>query len=459
MSGLTESSSSAKIAGVYAEQLPLNTARLLQEQTSYRTVWTWLAGIGLSLILVLFLPWQQNVQGYGKVSALSPQDRPQTVPSRIDGRIERWLVPEGTFVRAGTALVEISEVKDEYMDPALIERTQEQLTAKQQGNREKTAKADAYARQVLALEQARAFKREQTRNKITLYEAALEQAVLDDSLARDQYRRKEQLYASPLGLTSLNDLQAARLKSQAAAAKLVEKRNELANVRVELDGLEAEYREKIEKASAERLTALADVQEGTGEVSKLRNKVASLEIRRGYYRITAPQDGYVVKAIKQGVGELVKPGDPIVTVQPTAARRAVELHVRAMDVPLLQPGRKVRLVFDGWPSLQFSGWPGVSVGTFGGEVSVIDQVAGSDGKFRVLVTPDANDEPWPSQLRIGSGVHGWAALNTVRVWFELWRQLNGFSPTLDAPDDDNAKSGGKSKTSGDAGASSAGGKA
>jgi len=414
-----------------SDQLPLNTARLLQEQTSYRSVWLWLGGIGLTLLIVLFLPWQQNVQGKGTVSALSPQDRPQTLPSRIDGRIERWLVPEGTFVKAGTPIVEISEIKDEYMDPQVVQRTTEQLEAKSQANRDKRGKADAYARQVEALEQSLVFKRQQTRNKVLQYTAALEQAVLDDSIARDQYRRREALYTSPLGLVSLNDLQASRLKSQLASAKLVEKRNELANVQVDLEGIEAEYREKIEKARGERLSTLAEIQEGVGEVSKLRNKVASLEVRQGYYQVTAPQDGYVVRAMKQGVGELVKPGDPLVTVQPTTTRRAVELFVRPMDVPLLRIGRKVRLIFDGWPALQFSGWPSVSVGTFGGEVAVIDQVASANGQFRVLVTPDPIEEPWPEQLRLGSGVYGWAALNNVRVWFELWRQLNGFPPSID----------------------------
>lgn len=436
------------------EQLPLNTARLLQAQASYRTVWGWLLGIGITMLIVLFLPWQQNVQGYGTVSALSPQDRPQTLPSRIDGRIERWLVPEGTFVKAGTTIVEISEIKDEYMDPDVVERTSEQLAAKTEGNQVKRAKADAYAQQIDALEAAREFKRQQLQNKVTLYTAALEQAVLDDSLASDQYRRREALYASPLGLVSLNDLQASRLKAQTTTAKVVEKRNELANARVDLQGLDAEYREKIEKARAERFSTLADVQEGTSEVSKLRNKVASLEVRRSYYRITAPQDGYVVKALRQGVGEVVKAGDPIVTVQPTMARRAVALSVRPMDVPLLRVGRTVRLVFDGWPALQFSGWPSVSVGTFGGVVTVIDQVANADGSFRVLVTPDPNDEPWPEQLRLGSGVHGWAALNNVRVWFELWRQLNGFPPSLSAPDD--ASVSGKSGAKSDAKSSSGG---
>jgi multidrug efflux pump subunit AcrA (membrane-fusion protein) len=424
-----------------ADRFPLNTARLLQAQASYRPVWLWLGGIGIALVVILFLPWQQNVQGSGKVSALWPQDRPQTLPSRIDGRIDRWLVPEGTFVKAGTPIVDISEIKDEYMDPQLIARTKEQLDAKEQGNQDKSAKARAYAAQIDALERTLGFKREQLRNKVELYTAALEQAVLDDSLARDQYRRREALFASPLGLTSLNDLQASRLKAQSTTAKLVEKRNELANARVDLEGVDAEYAEKIQKARAEQSATLADVQEGASEISKLRNKLASLEVRRGYYKITAPQDGYVVKAMKQGVGELVKAGDPIVTVQPTLRRRAVELYVRAMDVPLLRPGGKIRLVFDGWPSLQFSGWPSVSVGTFGGVITVIDQVAGTDGKFRVLVTPDAADEPWPKQLRLGSGVYGWAALNEVRVWFELWRQLNGFPPSLNGVEGQGASAG------------------
>lgn len=439
------------------DTLPLGTARLLQETTSYRTIWLWLAGITIGLVIILFLPWQQNVQGTGVVSAVSPQDRWQVLPSRIDGRIERWLVPEGTRVSAGTPIVEISEIKDEYMDPQVVERTEEQMRAKERGNRDKEGKAGAYAQQIEALEQSLELKRQQTRNKVLQYQAALDQAVLDDSLARDQYQRREALYGSPLGLVSLNDLQASRLKAQSAAAKLVEKRNELANVQVDLQAIEAEYREKIAKARSERLATLAEIQEGVGEISKLRNKVASLNVRRGYYQIRAPQDGYVVKAMKQGVGELVKPGDPVVTIQPLSAEPAVELYVRPMDVPLISVGRKVRLVFDGWPALQFSGWPTVSVGTFGGEVAVIDQVASPSGKFRVLVRPDPDDEPWPIQLRQGSGVYGWAALNNVRVWFEIWRQLNGFPPSLDPSqveggDKGGAKGGDKSAMSGSAGA-------
>jgi adhesin transport system membrane fusion protein len=114
---------------------------------------------------------------------------------------------------------------------------------------------------------------------------------------------------------------------------------------------------------------------------------------------------------------------------------AVEMTVRAMDVPLIEAGRKVRIQFDGWPALQFSGWPNVSVGTFGGLVKVIDRVDDTGGNYRILVTPDPNDEPWPEQLRMGSGTKGWVMLDNVKVGYEIWRQLNGFPPSLyEAPE-------------------------
>lgn len=420
------------------ESMPLNASRLLYESQSYSAVARWLLGILVALILAAFLPWQQSVQGDGMVSALSPSDRPQSLPSRIDGRVERWFVAEGQFVTRGTPIVQISEIKDEYLDPEIVARTTEQLEAKRASNDDKRAKARALDAQIAALTESLEFKLEQTRNKVRQLEAAVAQFTLEDSIASDQFARRDSLYRSPLGLVSLNDLQSTRMRAQAASAALVQRRNELLNAQIELNSLDAEYREKIEKSRSDRAGTLAEVADGEVEISKLRNKVASLEIRQSYYRIEAPQDGYVVKAIVQGVGELVKAGDPIVTVQPATPRQAVELYVRAMDVPLLQPGRKVRLQFDGWPALQFSGWPSVAVGTFGGEVAVIDQVASVDGRFRVLVVPDPNDDPWPAQLRVGSGVYGWALLDTVRVWFEIWRQLNGFPPSLNA---NNAASG------------------
>jgi hypothetical protein len=158
-------------------------------------------------------------------------------------------------------------------------------------------------------------------------------------------------------------------------------------------------------------------------------------MRNAFYVIEAPQDGYVVRATRAGQGEIVKAGEPILSIQPAHPSKAVELYVKPMDVALLKPGRHVRVFFDGWPALQISGWPQVAVGTFGAKVEVIDQFPSTDGRFRVLLVPDTTrDAQWPAQLRLGTGVDGWAMLDNVTVGWEIWRQLNGFPLSIKASD-------------------------
>ena len=63
-------------------------------------------------------------------------------------------------------------------------------------------------------------------------------------------------------------------------------------------------------------------------------------------------------------------------------------------------------------------------------MEVIHYVNSKPGEFRILVIPDADDEMWPIQLRMGSGTKGWVMLNNVPIWFEIWRQLNGFPASI-----------------------------
>lgn len=415
------------------ERLRLHSPTVLNTARSHRTFFRWIGGIGVVAVASLFLPWQQNVQGSGTVTALRPQDRPQTLPSVIDGQIAEWLVPEGQFVKKGQLIARVTEVKEDYLDPQVIQRTSEQRDAKAASNENKRAVAENLAEQATVLERALALKLDQTRNKIRQYEADVRAAEVDSAQKVDQLQRREALYRD--GLVDLNSLQSFRLNVQKAFADLAEKRAGLQNTRIDLDAAQAEYGEKIIKARADRAKTLAEINEGVAEVAKLDNKVASLKVRSGFYDIRAPQDGYVVQARRTGIGEQIKAGEALVTVQPASPDQAVEIYVKPMDAPLIRTGDKVRLNFDGWPALQFAGWPSVSVGTFGGRVAVVDRVTSKAGQFRVLVTPDPQDEPWPQQLRMGTGVYGWTMLREVRVWFEIWRQLNGFPPSVANPTD------------------------
>jgi len=410
----------------------LYSARLLNASPSHRAFVRWVLGILAVMIVILFLPWQQNVRGDGEVTALRPQDRPQTVPTLIAGRIEAWNVAEGQYVAKGTRLVEISEVDEKFLDPALVERLAEQVDGKIASLSGKAAKVRALDSLISALERNGVLSLEQARNNVLGHEAALGAATADSAVEQARFERRARLFAD--GLSTRTEFEANQLKVQQANAKLVEARQKLDNARLEVRSVEADYGEKIAKARSDRDATRSEIGEAQSEVAKLRSQHASMQIRNEMYHIDAPQDGYIVQALKTGVGETVKEGEALLTIAPARPDQAVVLYVKAMDVPLLKTGRKVRLLFDGWPALQFSGWPSVSVGTFGGVIKVIDAVEGGQGKFRVLVIPDSTEQVWPAQVRMGSGVHGWAMLDTVPVWFEIWRQLNGFPPSIRAED-------------------------
>ena len=107
---------------------------------------------------------------------------------------------------------------------------------------------------------------------------------------------------------------------------------------------------------------------------------------------------------------------------------AVEMFVRPVDLPLLSKGQTVRFLFDGFPAIVFSGWPEASYGTFGGKVVAIESSVSANGKFRILVGEDPSGKPWPKELKMGAGASGIALLKDVPIWYELWRNINGFPP-------------------------------
>ncbi len=391
------------------------------------------------LFLALFLPWTQNIRSFGSMTTYLPQDRPQTVQSVIAGRIESWNIREGQFVLKGDTIVKISEIREKFLDPKLLDRFAEQIRAKE-GSQSSTAdKIEALARQVKALHNERLLSKEKARNKIIQSRLKIvsdstdmmaQQTDLDIAIYQSQ--RADSLYKK--GLIALNELERRNLKVQESRAKLIAaenklltSRNELVNANIELSSIEAEYGTKISKAESELQSSMSYLYETEGEIAKMNNEYANLSIRSGYYYVTAPQDGYVVQTRVSGVGENISEGDAICTIMPSSSLLAVQLFVKPMDIPLLSKGTKVRLQFDGWPALVFSGWPDYTFGTFGGIVAVIDNID-TEGHYRILVIPDPQDDPWPKQLRVGSGAYGWMMLKDVPVWYELWRQFNGFPP-------------------------------
>lgn len=397
-----------------------------------------LLALGISGIVILLMPWTQNVESYGKVTTLNPENRPQTITSRIGGRIEKWFITEGQFVKKNDTIAFISEIKDDYIDPQLINRSEQQIKAKETTLESYEQKVNAVNSQIDALNKTLLLKMEQARNKIIQAKIKVSTDSIEAQAASNNYktaeeqlRRFEELLTK--GVISKTDLENRKIKVQEALAKktsadnkFISTKNELLNAEIDLNTVQQDYQEKLMKAESDKFSALSALYEGEGSLTKLQNQLANYSIRKGFYYVLAPQDGYITKTYVQGIGEIIKEGAALCSIVPNQTEQAIEMFINPIDLPLIQKGQTIQLVFDGWPAFVFSGWPGVSYGTYSAEIVAFDKVLSDNGKFRVLAKNKG--EPWPEAIQIGSGVKGFALLGNVPLIYELWRQANGFPP-------------------------------
>jgi multidrug resistance efflux pump len=416
------------------------TVKGLNNRPHYKTLNKVIVGSCIFAVLFLFVPWTQNISGTGAVTTLKPNQRPQTIHTAIAGRIERWYIQEGDFVKKGDTILFISEVKEDYFDPNLIANTQDQVDAKKASLESYDGKVGALETQMSEISKERSLKLQQAQNKIKQGILKIQSDSIDLEAVRTQlkisttqFNRATQLNKE--GLKPLTDVEEKRLKLQEVQAKIITQenkvltaQNELLNTKMEINRLNAEYSEKISKANSDKYTALSNQFDTQAQVNKLENQYVNYSIRNGMYYIKAPQDGYVNRALQSGLGEIIKEGTPVVSIMPANYDIAVESYVNPIDLPLLKKGERVRVWFDGWPTIVFSGWPDMSYGTFGGRVVAIENFISPNGKYRILIAPDSKEAKWPKQLSIGAGAQTLALLETVPIGFEIWRVLNGFPP-------------------------------
>lgn len=425
------------------EQLDPGQWRSLNRTTSgsyHRTLSRFLLVVLLVSAAFLFLPWTQNVITRGKIITLDPMNRPQTIQSTIEGRVAEWHVREGASVTRGDTMAVITEIKTEYFDPDLIPRMDRQIAAYREGAENYKGKADALAEQSSTLGQELTVRTSQLKNRLVqdeerlrVAEANLKASNVDLKVAEEQVRRQEEMYRK--GVKSLTELEQRQVRFQDAQAKnealqrqVEVARLELDNSRMALRALEVDIRGKIAKVESDRFGVLSELNKNVAQVEKLANERNNYAVRKSNYVIRAPQDGYINRLYVPGIGENVKEGEPLLEMIPSSRDRAIELYVRPFDMPLMDTGRTVLLVFDGWPNFVFAGWPDQAVGAFRGRIVAVDRNINEQGQYRVLLKPHPDFQPWPAVLPLGSGVRGFILLNQVPLWYELWRQFNGFPP-------------------------------
>ena len=394
--------------------------------------------IFLVLLLFIFLPWTQTIRSKGMVNALRQDQRPQTIQTMIPGRIEGWFVAEGDYVSRGDTLMLISEIKDDYFDPQLLERTMKQVEAKTLSASSYGERVKAQQAQMEAIRQNNVLRLEQAQNRLRMAELKVisdsirfEQSKVNFEVGQDQLARARRLYEE--GLRSLTDFETRQLRFQEVQANLIAAENTLLSSQneriaafIELSAIDNEFRDRMARTQADMFSAMSNQFDAEASATKLENEFSNYSVRSGMRYILAPQDGYIARALQVGIGETVKEGTEILSIMPANATLAVEMYVAPIDLPLVRIGNKVRFIFDGWPAIVFSGWPQISNGTFGGVVVAIDKFTGPNNKYRVVVAQDPTEVPWPNGLQIGSAADGIALLQDVPIWYEIWRQLNGF---------------------------------
>ena len=386
--------------------------------------------IMIILVLFMFLPWTQFIRSRGNITTLKQEQRPQKINALIPGIINQWFVKEGDYVKTGDTILILSEIKEDYLDPNLVDRTQTQLDAKSGSIEFYKGKISTTTMQIGNLKEAKRLKIDQIKNKLVQLENKLEgeNAELkanenEAQLLKNQYDRQLKMYEE--GLVSQTQLQQRSIHYQNALAKLSITENKIAQTQQEILNNQ-EYTEKINKAQGDNFQNLSQIANTQSDVAKLQNQVSNYTIRNSRYVVTASQDGQVIQAIKAGIGEILKEGESIATIVPSTIEYAVEMFVEPVDLPLVDIGQTVRFTFDGFPAIVFSGWPEKSYGTFSGTVVAYESAISENGKFRVLVAEDSSYKKWPKELRIGAGAKSILLLKDVPIWYEIWRNINGF---------------------------------
>lgn len=400
----------------------------------------------LTLPFVLWgLPWRQNLGGTGRVTAFEPLDRTQILPAPVSGRLAKLHVQEGERVAKGQLLAELED-----QDPEFAFRLDQQVQFALSKVDAARSAVSQYDQQLSFLEDARetavSSAEADLRNAIQKVRAAIGELAgseAESEQKRTDRERKWTLFTK--GVASQLDFQKAEADALAAVAKVEASKAKVEQARAEeeakmatVDKIAAEQRAKIESTRASREEAVQKLAAAEKELLESRTKVE----RQKTQVVLAPRDGYILRVHAANSADLLSQGDPLIELIPDTERLAAELWVRGNDAPLIAPGRKVRLQFEGWPAVQFAGWPSVAVGTFGGVVSFVDAQGAPDGRFRMLITPDPDDQPWPDRryLRQGARATGWVLLEDVSVGYEIWRQLNAFPPSISsAPDSAPAK--------------------
>jgi len=396
----------------------------------------------LFLLIIIFVPWTQTVTVTGQMSAYTPYERPQDIEAQITGRIKKWHVFEGDQVKEGDLILELEDNDPNFMSPHLLVFLDQRQKALEKAQHAALARIDQLDKRILEMRnvvkaavpsaEARVV---EAGNKVREAYQKVEAAKIAATTAALNVERHKQL--SKRGLVAQRELEltiqadtASQAELEGARANLQAAEEAMKSLSFGRDQVNAEMLQRLLDAEAGRDASVAEAARVGEQLADVSLRLSNAEQRRLASSIVAPIAGTVVKMAKVGVGETVRQGDTLVRLSPTSTDKAIEMTADGLDAPLLNVGRKVKILFYGIPAIPLPAWPELMAGTYSGVIKVIDQVDDGKGNYRFWVVPDPDDHNWPEQshVRQGTKAMGWVVLNRVPLWYEMWRRFNLFPP-------------------------------
>lgn len=399
-----------------------------------RRIWLFTLAVGAVILMFMFLPWQQTVKGTATLMAYDPSERVQTVSATINGFVSGFHVGENDEVTAGAKLFTMVDLDADYA--ARVEAMERQLRDQLLNTRRETASVEANRDNAV---------RQRTIG-ITLF--AQRRAQAEDTLARLRLRRVAALKQYETEQANLERIRAlyeaaieSRRRFERADAAFVAARTALENNDVDIEMQQRSLR-MIEQERAQFISETENrIRTLENGVLAAQNRYSALQrdlqrqltemARFATADVRAEKNGTVVRILTNDKNKFIRQGEPVLQFTPVVRERAFLLKLSDFNMPLIHAGLKVRLLFYGWPALQISGWPMIRFGTFGGIIKKVDPVSYEQGFYYAYVVEDP-DEPWPDErtLRRGTQATGWVALETVPVWYQLWRLMNAMPPKM-----------------------------
>lgn len=386
------------------------------------------------LAAMLFLPWQQTVEGEGELIAQNPSQRVNMISATVDGFVDALYVRENEYVKKGDKLFRMVDLDqnysnrigkmDESINNQLLYTKDEFLTLTQNRSNlmeQMSTGSDLYSKRY-----------QQAKDK--LKNIALSRIALEQNLKIEQlnYERIKELYKESIE---------SKRSLERAENSYVKAKTELENNDVDLD-VQKRQMEIIEKEKQQFML------DASNKIRTADNSMNSAQVRlNGLKRdderqssdiaryetsdVRAQKDGHVLRVLVNDKNLYLSKGEPVLQFSPNVTKRTVIVKIADFHMPLIKRGLPVRIMFYGWPTFQVSGWPAVKHGTFSGFIDRVDPIAFNKEFYYAYVTEDPK-EPWPSDevLRVGTRATVLIRLKVIPIWAQLWRIMNAAPPEM-----------------------------